>query len=176
MTSKPRHAALWALALLLLAGCSTSYWTERTNVTRELGPEHAVVRNQPLADAWYEMVTDSEADGFEIRERLSTDTDGRLRVSLLPVALQALAYQGDVVMRFYELGSRPEAYTSTLTVEQAREVIREWQVQVRLGSRAGMRRNAAELMDSLIATGTDADLVTALREIRGRRDVLPAWR
>jgi hypothetical protein len=175
MTIRLHTAALLASALLL-AGCSTSYWTERTRVTREVGPAQTGERRQLMADEWFEMVTDREADGFEIRERQPTDSDGRWRVSLLPVALQALYYEGDVVMRFYPQGSSREAHTSTLTVEQAREVVRDWQVQVRLGSRAPMRRAAADLMDGLMETSADEELVAALREIRGRRDVLPAWR
>jgi hypothetical protein len=174
-TSRQGLMLLLLASCLVVSGCATATWTDRTETTRPLAPAEVRHERAAIADHWHEMVTDAEEDGFEIRHRLQTSERGRMRVNLLPVALQSIAYGGDVTMRFYD-ESVTEVHASTLTLEEAYDVIAEWRVQVTLGAKPELRRAVIGLMNELIRESPDHDLVQDLRKIRENTQVRPEWR
>lgn len=159
-------AVLLCVAALLAAGCTTRSWTEETDTYRPLGPTEQRLENRGIADLWLKATGPQEEDGFHIIERLHTNQDGQVSMSLLPVALQVLAYGHDVALEFRRLEDDVLVLTSLITPENAVTILREWQVQVRLGAKTKLRPTEIKLLDQLIEDYGDETAVELLTEIR----------
>ncbi|MBK8205489.1 MAG: hypothetical protein IPK87_01725 [Planctomycetes bacterium] len=164
--SRPAIAVLLAAAALLAGGCTTRSWTEETDTYRPLGPTEQRVENRGIADLWLKATGPQEEDGFQIIERLHTGPDGQVSLSLLPVALQVLAYGHEVVLEFRRMEDDALVHTSRITAENALTVLREWQVQVRLGAKTKLRPAEIKLLDRLIDDLGDEPTIEMLTEIR----------
>jgi len=166
---------LAACLLMLAAGCSTTTWTETTQVKRPVGPTTRATLDVPLAQRDMHMTTGREADGFLIDRRVFTDDNGVARLSLLPVALQCLAYKHDVRLTVRYTDEEREVHAEVVTAERAHAIIEEWRVQCRLGTSAPLRASEFKLLDKLVDTYSVAATVEALVEIRAKVDVRPDW-
>lgn len=166
----------WLLApVLLLAGCTTTSWTETTDVTRATGPAATRQVNKPQAQRLVHMRTGQETDGFRFERAVYTGDNGVARASLLPVALQCLAYGHDVKLTVTDDADGRELHAEVMTAERALRVVEEWRVQCRLGTTTPLRASELALLDRLVETSGDAALVESLAEIRPKVDVRPDW-
>lgn len=163
------------VAALLAAGCTTRSWTEETDTYRPLGPTEQRIENRGIADLWLKAAGPREEDGFQITERLHTDQDGHVSISLLPAALQVLAYGHEVVLEFRRMDDDALVHTSRINAESALTVLREWQVQVRLGAKTKLRPAEIRLLDRLIDDLGDKPTLEMLTEIRPAVSTRMEW-
>jgi hypothetical protein len=163
------------LLLLLLTGCATRTWTETTETVRPAGTPTERTEDRVLADEYFELRTGAEGDGYEYVETLSTDDEGRMRLSLLPPALQAISYNQDVELTLFSFSEDAIVWTRTVTLAQAREAVREWSVQAKLGQQIRLRRKQADLLDRAIEATTEPELRDQLESIRLRIVLRPDW-
>lgn len=154
------------LLLVLASGCASHTWTEQTDTWRALGEPEQAVETHGVEDLWLRATTPLEEDGFQITERLRTGEAGEVRISLLPAALQALAYGHAVTLEFRRLEDDELVHSSVIDAEAARAVVAEWRVQVRLGAKPRLRATEERLMERIEAASGDAELRAMLREIK----------
>jgi hypothetical protein len=156
-----------SLALLaLLSACASHTWTEQTDVWRSAEPGVESIRTVPVEDFWIQVAGTREDDGYQLVEMLRTGPGGDASFSLLPAALQALAYDGEVVLEFRSLDGDRLVHTSRVSVEGAQEILAQWRVQVRLGARPRLRPAEQRLIVRILEEAQDAEVLAALREIR----------
>lgn len=163
------------LILLLLSGCATRTWTEATDVTRATGPTREVVEQRPQTGKYFELRTETEVDGFTHRESLSPDEGGRVNIELLAPALQCLHYNHLVKLELWSLDEGKVVYTRNLDADAAREVIREYSVQAKLGAEISLRRAAADVLDKVIDATPAQDFREQLDAIRVKVKLRPSW-
>lgn len=166
-----------ALLLLLcfLAGCSTRTWVEATDTTRATGPTQETVTDRPLAGEYFELRTNLEPDGYTITESLPANDEGQIVIDLLPPAVQCLHYKHPVDIELWSYEQDQAVYTRTLNDTQARDVVREWSVQARLGQEILLRRATASMLDKLVDATTDQELRDQLEAIRVKVKIRLAW-
>lgn len=161
--------------LLLAAGCTTTSWTENTDVVRPTGPAVERTIDKPLAQELLEIRTGQEADGFRIERQMFTGDNGVARFSMLPPALQCLAYGHDVKLTVWSYSREAEIHAEVVTTQRALATVEEWRVQAKLGTRVPLRAAEAALLDRLVETHSNADLVGALQEIKPKVEVRADW-
>lgn len=162
--------------LLLLGGCTTTSYTETTQTTKPAGAPLVRLYDKPGAGQLLEFRTPREADGFEFTRVELTDTDGEVRVTLLPAALQCLLYRHDVKLSVLAAGQSWMVLTETIDAERARQIVEEWRVQAKLGAKVPLRRAERGLLDRAIAGLADATVVDALKEMIPHIEEVPDWR
>jgi hypothetical protein len=163
------------LLMLLATGCGTRTWVETTDQWRPVGqPEQRVV-DQGIPDQWLNLTGPQEEDGFQIKELIRTDDAGEAEFSLLPAALQVLAYGHEVVLTATRYEDAVEVFATTIDAPGANEVVKEWHAQVRLGANPKLRKAEIGLLDRLLESSEDAQLVEALREIRPAVRIRQEW-
>jgi hypothetical protein len=163
------------LLLVLLTGCATRTWTEATDVTRPTGPTRDVVEHRPQEGDYFEVRSDVEPDGFTHRDTYIADETGRIEIELLAPALQCLHYAHDVKLDLWSFAEEKIVYARILDATAAREVIREYSVQARLGATVLLRQRAADLLDKLIDASADQVLREQLDAIRVKLQLRPSW-
>jgi hypothetical protein len=163
------------LLLVLLTGCASRTWTEATDVTRPAGPPREIVEHRPKAGEFFEVRSDVEMDGFTHRDTYTADETGRIEIELLAPALQCLHYAHDVKLDLWSFAEEKLVYTRVLDATAAREVVREYSVQARLGATVLLRQGAANLMDKLIEASADQALREQLDAIRVKLKLRPSW-
>ncbi len=154
-----------SLVLLLTTGCATRTWVEPTDQWRSVGEAEQRVEVRGIEDRWFDVTSAPEPDGFSVKEMLRTGPSGEASFSLLPAALQALAYGHTVTLSFVEHGYTEAAYTTDLSVADAGKIVDDWRAQVRLGAKPKLRRAEIRLLSELIEGSADAAMVEALKEI-----------
>jgi hypothetical protein len=163
------------LLLVLLTGCASRTWTEATDVTRPTGAQREVVEDRPQAGDYFEVRTDVESGGFTHRDTYTADEAGRIDIELLAPALQCLHYAHDVKLDLWSFAEEKIVYTRVLDATAAREVVREYSVQARLGATIRLRPAVADLLDKLIETSADQPLREQLDAIRVKLQLRPSW-
>ena len=169
-----RTSAL-VLSLCLLSGCVTRTWTETTETTRPTGPTKEVVEDRPIGDEYFELKTNTEADGYSISENLNSDEQGRIVIDLVAPALQCLFYKHDVKLELGLYEKEEMIYTRMLTAAERETVLRETGVQAKLGQAIPLRREAADMLDKLIDSTGDKPLRDQLEQIRAKVKIKLAW-
>jgi hypothetical protein len=163
------------LLLILLTGCASRTWTETTDTTRPTGPTREVVEHRPQTGDYFELRTEVEVDGFTHRDTYSPDENGRIEIELLTPALQCLHYDHTVHIELWSLEEGKIVYTRNLDTAAAREVIREYSVQAKLGATIRMREAAANVLDKLIDTTPEQEVRDQLDQIRVKIQLRPSW-
>lgn len=163
------------LLILLLTGCATSVWTETTETTRPVGQPREVIEDRPLANRYLELRTSEEADGFYCAETVNTDDRGRVNLDLLPAALQCLHYRHDVQIELRAFGDNEVVYQRTMTADAARDVVREWAVQAKLGAEIPMRQASMKLLEFVIEAAPEREFRELLDAIRERAKLRLDW-
>jgi hypothetical protein len=161
---------------LLMCGCTTITTVEPTDTTRPVGPTTRRVYDKPARDDFLEFQTARELDGFEFTRSVLADSSGSGTVTLLPAALQCLAYGHDVTLSVYSVTQDREVYTLKVDPDRARQIIEEWRVQAALGARVPLRAGEKALMQRVIDTLADAPTVESLRAIAKSVEIVPDWR
>lgn len=161
--------------LLLLAGCTTTSWTEETNITRTAGSPRERTYDRPLDSRWLTLTTAREPDGFLVERQVLTGEDGVARFNLLPVALQCLVYGHDVRLALWSADEEREVHAEVINEARAVAIVDEWRIQCRLGTRVPLRSSEVTLLDRALESLGNADVVAALREIKPKVDVRPDW-
>jgi hypothetical protein len=163
------------LLLLLATGCGTRTWVETTDQWRPLGPSEQRTEDRGIPEQWLNLTGPQEKDGFQIKELVRTDDSGEAEVSLLPAALQVLAYAHDVSLSATRYEDAKEVFATAIDARGAREIVSEWQAQVRLGANPRLRKAEIGLLDRVLNSSGDAQLLEALREIRPAVRVRQEW-
>jgi hypothetical protein len=161
--------------MLFLSGCATRTWTETTDVSRPTGPMREVIEQRPQAGDYFELRTDVEVDSFTHRETYIPDENGRFDVELLTPALQCLHYDHTLRIEIWSLADEKTVYTRNLDKAAAREVIREYSVQAKLGATVRLREAAANVLDKLIDATPDQEVREQLDQIRVKVQLRPSW-
>jgi hypothetical protein len=168
-------ATILIILLALLAGCSTTVTTQRTDTVQAVGAPSSRELDQPLTQQVLLFSTAKEPDGFFFERRILTDTEGRARVTLLPAALQCLVYGHAVLVSVWAPDQDREVSSESVTPDRALEIVQEWHVQTRLGATARLRGGEIELLDRAIESVADAGVVAKLRDIAQRVELQPDW-
>jgi len=170
-----RPATLLPAMAILLAGCTTTVHTERTDTVEVQAKPTTREVDQPLTQQVLVFSTPKEADGFFFERSILTDAEGRAHATLLPAALQCLVYGHAVMVSVYSTDQDQEVSRESVTPDRALEILQEWQVQTRLGATARLRGGEIALLDRAIESLADAEAVTKLRDIRTRVELQPDW-
>ncbi|MBX3475253.1 MAG: hypothetical protein KF754_12785 [Planctomycetes bacterium] len=160
---------------LLLAGCTTTSWVEETNVTRATGQPTVRQVDRPLAHQTLQLTTTLEEDGFVIDRRIHTGDEGVARINLLPVALQRMVYGRDVKLTLWSYDDNRFVHEDLVSEARAAEIVAQWRIQCRLGTRTPLRSSEAALLDRAIGAAPDPETAQALREIKLKVDLRPDW-
>lgn len=163
------------LLLLLATGCGTRTWVETTDQWRPVGPSEQRTEDRSIPDQWLNITGPLEEDGFQIKELVRTNDAGEAEFSLLPAALQVLAYGQEISLVATKYEGTEQVFATTVDARGANEVITEWQAQVRLGANPKLRKPEIELLDRLLQGSGDAQLVEALRQIKPAVRVRQEW-
>lgn len=163
------------LLLLMLSGCASRTWIEETETTRTTGPTREVVEHRPKAGEFFEVRTDLEVDGFTHQDTYTADETGRIDIELLTPALQCLHYNHDVKLELLSLAEERVVYSRMLDAAAAREAIREYSIQAKLGATVLLRESGANLLDKLIESVTDEAIREQLDQIRVKVKLRPSW-
>jgi hypothetical protein len=161
--------------LLLLGGCASRSWTERTETTRPVGETSQRVEQRALTEEFYEARTGMESDGYQWVEDVNTDDEGEIEINLLPAALQCLYYGRDVTIELYSYTSNDIEYTRRVNADFAANVINEWSVQANLGAEVPLKRAQADLLDKLVNTTKSTDIKQQLQDIRRKVTIRFDW-
>lgn len=163
------------LLLVLVSGCATRTWTEQTDIVRPAGETTERTENRLLAEEYFELRTATETDGYVFEDTVYTDADGNLNINLLPAALQALTYAHDVTLELYSFREDKIVWSRTVTLDDARGIVREWSVQAGLGAEVRLRNRQADLLDRAIERVTEPMLRDNLETIRLKVTIRPDW-
>ena len=161
--------------MLILGGCASRTWTESTETTRPVGATTEAIETRPLADEFMRLATNVEEDGFTVNEDVSTNSDGKVEIELLTPALQCLKYEHDISIELWSYNTEEVVYSHVVKTDEARNIVREWSVQARLGGEVRLRRNAADLLDRLIDATPEKELRDQLEEIRSKVSIRLQW-
>lgn len=164
-----------AISLLLLAGCATREWTERTEETIPVGVVQEKRADKALAGEFFEYETATELDGFQYKGMAQTDAQGRVRVDLLVPAVQCIAYAHPVTVNLWSYEEEKVVHSIVIDDEAARKQIDEWRINVTLGAPLRITPVHAQLIDRIIQDSGDAPLVEKLRTIRAKATVKEEW-
>lgn len=167
---------LLLMASMVLAGCMQARYTDVTDNTRALSEPVTRTYDKRGEGELVEFRTPPEADGYAFVRDSMTDENGKVEVSLLPAALQCLAYGHEVRLAVWSYSKGREIHAEMINADRARAVLEQVFAQVTLGGKVPMRQAERALLQRARASIRDATMQGWLEAIEQAVENLPDWR